>query len=346
MSLVLRVCYAGVVMLFATLSGNAAAEQLRLDGFNIVVTPVHRFGSAGAGRAIAQAKRVGASTLAVIPFLWQATPTSGTIQRGDDMPDDEFRSAIRQVHAEGLRVVIKPHVWVPQSWAGAIAPAEEGDWRTWFAGYEHAIANIARIAAEERADAFILGTELRLTIARPEWRKVIATVRAVYPGPMLYVAHNIEGAERVPFWPELDAIGISLYPPLGADDDRNGRMIVIESVAARIDAIARLYGKPVIVGEVGLRSARGAAATPWQSPEERVAGPDPQLQADVLADWMRVLDRPSVRGVMIWRWLTDPDAGGSGDTDFTVQGKPAEAVLQCAWAQACAEAIVPFAQNR
>ena len=61
-----------------------------------------------------------------------------------------------------------------------------------------------------------------------------------------------------------------------------------------------------MVGEIGLRSAEGAAAKPWESAEERVAVADPLLQAEVLADWLGVLRRPSVRGVLIWRWFTDP----------------------------------------
>jgi hypothetical protein len=55
----------------------------------------------------------------------------------------------------------------------------------------------------------------------------------------------------------------------------------------------------------------------------------------VLGDWLAVLDRPAVRGVLVWRWFTDPDAGGPADTDFTVQGKPAGAMLRCAWTGAC-----------
>ncbi len=62
---------------------------------------------------------------------------------------------------------------------------------------------------------------------------------------------------------------------------------------------------------------------------------DPWLQARVISDWLTVLDRPTVRGVMVWRWFTDPEAGGPGDSDFTVQGKPAEAILLCFWTAAC-----------
>jgi len=139
----------------------------------------------------------------------------------------------------------------------------------------------------------------------------------------------------VPFWPELDLIGVTLYPPLGADGDRAGRLAVMRSVADRLDALAARAGKPVLVAEIGLRSAQGAAAKPWESAEERASPPDPSLQAEVLTDWLSVLDRPAVRGVMIWRWFTDPSAGGRADTDFTVQGKPAAAALACAWTHAC-----------
>lgn len=341
-----RAVLAGFAIVIAGAPTGQAAQVPRLDGFNIIVAPAHPFGSAGARRAIEQARHVGAGALAIIPFLWQASPASGEIGRGKDMPDEELRAAIRDVRARGLRAVIKPHVWVPGSWAGAVAPANDNDWRAWFAGYQSAIVQLARVAAEGKADAFVIGTELKLTVMRPEWRTIIRAVRAVYSGPLLYVAHNVEGAERVPFWGELDAVGVSLYPPLGGDDDRSGRQAVIAQVASRLDALAARYNKPVIVGEVGLRSAAGAAAMPWESPEERAAEPDPLLQADVLDAWLQALERPSVRGVLIWRWLTDPAGGGVGDTDFTVQGKPAELSLRCAWTGVCVKAGVEPDQKR
>jgi hypothetical protein len=145
----------------------------------------------------------------------------------------------------------------------------------------------------------------------------------------------VEEAETVPFWPLLDAIGVSLYPPLGADHDKIGRLTVMLAVTERLEDLSSRHGKPVVVTEIGLRSAKGAAAKPWESAEERNAIADPELQAEVLADWLAVLDRPAIRGVLIWRWFTDPAAGGRDDTDFTVQGKPAEEVLLCAWTAAC-----------
>lgn len=307
----------------------------RVDGFNVVATPDHPFGSAGAERSLGLAKRLGASAVAIIPFLWQPTTSSPEIGSGNEMSDDALRLGIRQAHAQGLTVVVKPHVWVPDSWAGAVEPDSEQAWRIWFSRYRTELERIARVAAEERAESLVVGTELTKTSHRPEWIELIGAARRLFPGQLFYVAHNVDEAEALTFWPSLDAIGVSLYPPLGVDNDRTGRLSIMRGVADRLEGLSRRDGKPVLVGEIGLRSAKGAAAKPWESAEERVADADPQLQAEVIADWLTALDRPSVRGVMVWRWFTDPDAGGASDTDFTVQGKPAEAVLACAWSSVC-----------
>jgi hypothetical protein len=311
------------------------ARGQRIDGVNVIVTPGHPFGSASAERSLAAARGLGATTLAIVPFLWQQSPSNPNIVRGTDVPDAALREAIRQARTLGFSVVVKPHVWVPHSWAGAIELVSEDDWHIWFEQYRDELERIARIAAAEGADSLVIGTELAKTTQRPEWTELIATARSAFPRTLLYVAHNIEEAEDVPFWHLLDAVGVSLYPPLGADDDRIGRIATMTEVADRLDALSSATGKPVVVGEIGLRSAQGAAAKPWESAEERAASADPLLQAEVLADWLAVLDRPAIRGILIWRWFTDPDAGGLADTDYTVQGKPAEHVLKCAWTDHC-----------
>ena len=324
-----------IALAMLSLVAAAPSPVKRFDGLNIIAVPGHPFGSETANRSMAQAKRLGAVGLAIVPFLWQSTPQSPAISRGSDMPDDELRSAIRETRKLGMAAIVKPNVWVPLSWAGAVEPASEQDWSAWFKAYDEAITHIARIAAEEKAEALIIGTELTKTSRRSEWKGLIGRVRAIYPGLLFYVAHNSEEAEQVAFWPLLDAIGVSLYPPLGFDKDHDGRIREMEMSADRVDALAKRFDKPVIVAEIGLRSAKGAAAKPWESAEERKSAADPVLQAEVLADWLRVLDRPTVQGVLIWRWLSDPSAGGLADTDFTVQGKPAEGVLLCAWTVGC-----------
>lgn len=333
-----RPLFAAALLLGVLASGRAPAQPVperRLDGFNVIAAPGHPFGSISTILALSNAERLGARAIAVVPFFWQPGPASPDLVRGNDMADSELHAAIRDAHTLGLAVLVKPHVWVPQSWAGAVSMQSEAAWRQWFANYHSQLDRIAGIAEEEHAEALAIGTELAGTTQHPEWSELIGDVRKLYSGRLLYVAHNVEEAENIPFWDRLDAIGVSLYPPLGADDDRSARRAAMSAIADRLEKLAARTGKYVIVGEIGLRSARGAAARPWESAEERTAAPDPSLQAEVLADWLATLARPSIRGVLIWRWLTNPNAGGLTDTDFTVQGKPAESVLACAWSGAC-----------
>jgi hypothetical protein len=73
----------------------APASAQRLDGLNVIATPGHPFGSISAERSLAAAKRLGAGAVALVPFLWQASPHDSNIARGKDMPDSELRAGRR-----------------------------------------------------------------------------------------------------------------------------------------------------------------------------------------------------------------------------------------------------------
>ena len=88
----------------------------------------------------ANAKLLGARAAAIVPFLWQSDPSSPDLVRGQDMNDDELRAAIRDAHALGLTVLVKPHVWVPGNWAGTVVMKSEQTWQKWFANYRREIA--------------------------------------------------------------------------------------------------------------------------------------------------------------------------------------------------------------
>src|SRR5579872_2772455 len=178
-------------MLLAVAALSAAAWQAaraeprlqqRFDGLNVIATPEHPFGTASATLSLANAKLLGARAVAVVPFLWQATPADPHLVRGDDINDAQLHAAIVDAHALGLAVIVKPHVWVPQSWAGAVAMTSEEEWHEWFANYRRELQRIAQIAKAENAEALAIGTELAATSQRPEWQELIASVRAVYPG--------------------------------------------------------------------------------------------------------------------------------------------------------------------
>jgi len=312
----------------ATLVGSpgwslTASPASALRGFNLIESETAPFGSSDAEASIRRLAATGATAAAIVPFLWQADAFSDDIVMGDAVPEDRLRAGLEQIRAAGLATVVKPHVWVPERWAGAIAVRDE-DKARWHDAYRDILLDLARTAQGAQAEVLVLGTEIRGMSDSPRWEGLIEDLRGVFAGKMTYVAHGADEAERIAFWPRLDAVAVSLYPPLGADDAPDAWRRVIETELDRVEAVARAVDKPVWIAEIGIRSAKGAAARPWESAEERVAAPDPQLQAAVLSQWLQALGDRKIEDVWIWRWLTNPEGGGQQDTDFTVQNKLAE----------------------
>ncbi len=313
---------------------GVAQTQSRPDalrGFNLIETLNAPFGSPAAAMTMRAMRDSGANAVALVPFLWQASAASPDIVLGDALPLDRLRAGIGQARAAGLAVVLKPHVWVPGAWAGAVTMANAGDWRRWFAGYRRIVTMLAQLAAEESVDQLVVGTELRHAAADPAWKPLIAEVRSLFRGPLLYVAHGADEAEATSFWRDLDAVGVSLYPALGPARDKGAWHRAMAAELGRVHAVAERAGRPLWVGEIGIRSANDATLKPWESAEERAAAPDPQLQAHVIGAWLHELAKAPPAATFVWRWLTDPGAGGPQDTDFTVQGKPAVPVIRAQW---------------
>jgi len=308
----------------------AQVDQVALRGFNLVETDEVPFGSAAARQSIETLAGTGATAAAVIPFLWQETADAGDIEMGNALPPERIVAGVEQLHAAGLAAIVKPHVWVPESWAGAIEPEATSRSR-WYAAYGEILQDVAKTAEQAKAEVLVIGTELRGVSGASEWKAIIAKVRNIFSGRITYVAHGADEAEEVAFWPELDAVAVSLYPVLGADDAFGDWDRAMAEQLDRVEAVARSFGKPVWIAEIGIRSAQGAALKPWESAEERVSPPDMALQAQVLKHWLSALEARGIRDVWIWRWFSDPEGGGPEDTDFTVQNKTAQTVITQCW---------------
>jgi hypothetical protein len=251
-----------------------------------------------------------------------------------------LRSAIRASRRLGLRVALKPQIVVQGSWHGRIRMTSEADWACWFGAYGAELAEMARLAEDEGVAMLVAGTELKGTEHRPEWRLLIGRLRHTYSGELAYVLHEMEDADRFSATDLVGSLGVTLYPPLGDSPDRQGMAVAVAAAVAGLREWARSGDRPVWIAEVGIGSRAGAQARPWewneQAPEPRV--PDPQLQATVIDLWLGALEGRWHRGVWVWNWFSDPEAGGPADTDFTPQNKPAEAMLRCRWGGRCEEA--------
>ncbi len=297
-------------------------------GVNLVEDAAAPFGNAAALRSFRDLARAGASVVALIPFFWQPGENDPRLVPGSALSPDGLRRGMAQARECGLDIVVKPHVWVPERWAGAIFFTAEEDWTAWFAAYENALLPHAKAAAEGGATTFCIGTELRHTTGRPEWGGIIERLRDAFPGRLTYVAHNAAGAAAVAFWDRLDMIAMTSYPVLGPGSDPAAWRKAMRVELSVLRGLGVRHAKPAWLGEIGLRSVGGATLRPWESAEERAGTPNLAVQRDVLSAWLDEARALGIDTALIWRWLSDPDGGGSGDTDFTIQNKPASRLLR------------------
>jgi len=300
-------------------------------GVNLVQSQNARLGSAAARASLERVRDLGANTVAIAPFLYQEKPTDPRVIVGDAVSDAELVAGIRAARALGLRVWLKPHIWIPGHWAGEVRMDNARAWQQWFATYSPLVLHYAALAQREGVERFSVGVELEQSIDRPEWTALITAVRKVYRGRITYVAHGLEEAERITFWGALDDISLSYYPALGPTATRGALEAQVQAHLRGLRRYAQRQRRPVLIAELGLRSAAGAQERPWESAEERHAAPDELVQANVLDLWLTALNQPWVSGVLVWRWLSDPQGGGGTDTDFTPQHKLAEGVLLAHW---------------
>ena len=285
---------------------------------------------------------LGATHIAVVPFAFQRRTDDPHLRTNYDADwytegDRGIRALARQADSLGLRLVLKPQVWIgshdPEQWSANIGFETEADWTEWEAGYRDFALHYARLSAEIDAPLLVIGTELARAVREREafWRSLIAEIRTVYDGELTYAANWYEDFEHVPFWDALDAIGIQAYFPLTdapaptVTDLRTGW----DRHERAIEAVYQRTGKPVLFTEVGYRDVPHAAARPWEWPsrQEPTLKPDEALQARLYeAFFEEVWPEPWMAGAILWKWHPPSDRSRVGD--FTPQGKLAEAVIR------------------
>ena len=162
----------------------------------------------------------------------------------------------------------------------------------------------------------------------------IRTMCVERAGQLTYAA-NWDNFTEVRFWDLLDYIGVDAYFPLSPDKVPSVRSLVRlwKEPAQRIEFLHTYYKKPVLFTEFGYRSIDNCAWKHWEFEHvphhERVnlAAQQNAYRAFFEYYWQR----DWFAGVFIWQWYTNhARAGGSADSDFTPQNKPAEDVI-CRW---------------
>ena len=257
------------------------------------------------------------------------------IRRRDSM----WRNNIKMVHEAGMKVFLKPHIWIGRSgngkWRSDIDPEGE-DWKTWSESYREFILYYAKLAASANADMYCIGTELAiLSVKRPEfWIELIEDVREIYSGELTYAANWYKEYDRITFWDKLDYIGIQAYFPLSKKEYASVPDISKgwQKYLGEIEEVHNRFGKKVLFTELGYKSTNDSAVKPWEwmdYSEENREKLSTQTQANCYeAFFDSVWHNDWFAGVHIWQWRSQYErSGGEENLDFTPQRKPAETVI-------------------
>jgi hypothetical protein len=309
------------------LRGVSLAMSNRLEG---------GYHAPAVGEQLAALQRLGADAVSLMPFAFQRDPRSPALSFVARSPAGEtdigLIHAARLARSRGLRVLYKPHVWVGHdAWSGQIEMTSERDWQDWFRAYRLYAVHHALLAGWAGADLYSVGCELSKTTPREaEWRALIRAVRTFFPGPVTYSANWYGDLEGIRFWSDLDAVGVDAYFPLSPSPQASERDLArgAAEVAARLRAVARRTGLPLLLTEVGF-AARQAA---WVEPHTEGGEYSEEDQARAYRALFRALGRPSwLAGAFVWKAFSAPGGPPRGigpRADFRFQGRQAEAVIR------------------
>ncbi len=249
-------------------------------------------------------------------------------------------ATIQKARLAGIKVMLKPQLYVPGAWTGDLDFSTDEAWGNWEKDYEHYILTFAKLATDLDVEVFCVGTEFRNHIKkRPSfWPQLIDKVQAQYKGQVTYAA-NWDDFDAVPFWRKLDFIGINAYFPLKKSKTPSPHDLLEawQPYLRRIENYAKTQERPVAFTEFGYLSVDGCAGKTWKL-EQNIQ----QLKVNELAQ-AHALDallhacseRDWWQGGFIWKWFPNMHGHeGYLEKDYTPQDKMAEKVLEKWYCQA------------
>ncbi len=240
---------------------------------------------------------------------------------------------IEILHKNKIRVMLKPQIWIWRGeFTGYLKMESEEKWKELEESYSKFILEYASLAQSANVEIFCIGTELeQFIVHRPKyWSELISKIKKVYKGKLTYAA-NWDEYKRVPFWEQLDYIGVDAYFPISESatpaisEARNGW----QRWKQELKAVSEINNRKILFTEYGYRSVDHSGKEPWQtSREEQKVNLD--AQANLLtALYEEIWSESWFAGGYIWKWFIEHDRAGGEDNDrFTPQNKPAGLVVQ------------------
>ena len=283
-------------------------------------------------------KDVNANWIAVIPYGYSKKGLPSVYYNSDWQWWGERSKGIREsillAKKKGLKVMVKPQVYIPGGWIGDMDFKSENEWEEWEDTYKAYILEFVKIAIEEKADMFCIGTEYKIAAQKREkyWRELIAEVRSIFDGKVIY-SSNWDGYGKIPFWDAVDYIGISAYFPLSNHKTPKVNLLKKEwkPIANKLKRFSSKWDRKIVFTEYGYLSVDGCAHRSWELEKKVNSLPiNERAQANaynaLLASFW---SQDFWAGGFLWKWFPNMRGHeGYPNRDYTPQGKVAESVIR------------------
>ncbi|UZR93619.1 glycoside hydrolase family 113 [Chondrinema litorale] len=329
--------------LTSNLSSQAKTKSLSEDfywkGFNFTHEGYRIYNgylSEHAALSLEKLKSLNSNSIAVIPYSFMRNPNQPEPFRiphnGGGETDESVFHTIYQAKQKGLKVLLKPQIWVGRnSWPGEIELKSNADWDLFFDYYYQWIRHYALIAEMYHADALCLGVELsKTTLKHPKkWEAMISEIRKIYSGKLTYSANWGEEFEKVKFWDAFDYIGISCYYPLSKSTEPDEKELIkgFKQNLKKLKTVSDKFDKPILLTEIGFRSIESPWVQPHDYPGEQQASEMAQQKCyDVVFDCLK--NEKWCKGLFWWKWPTTFENSHSDDRDFSPHNKAAEKTVK------------------
>lgn len=322
------------ILLFIVSATNAISQSEKINGMNIVGER-----SIATESQLSEVQKKSASNwVALTPYSF-CSVDDPKLRFDEEWQwkgerSDGIIAAINASQNLGLKIMIKPHIWVKEhGWAGDLN-YNEHDWLIWEEAYRGYILNYAHIADSLSVNMLCIGTEVRksASVRTQFWTRLIKDVRKIYSGQLIYAA-NWDNYHNISFWNDLDFIGVDAYFPLDSHKSVNYEVLCLktDSVNTVLADFSEQFSKQIIFTEFGFRSVNFSAWRHWELPNSYQ---NPQLGFNSLNQilgfrsfFKTFWKEEYVAGGFVWKW--HPSISGSLKTnDFTPQGKPALEVIK------------------
>lgn len=328
--------------------------------------PANVLESAGSNTSLLKMQQMGTDTVAINTWWFQTAYNSNAVQEEDNhfsATTSSIANCIDYIHNTlHMKVLLKPMLDVDDgNWRAYIAPSDPDAWFGYNAGnpyvnassvpvagsYGDYIGKMADVAQQHHAEMFSIGCEMNNmenAVNTTRWSHLISNVRNRYAGPLTYSANwstagtgpagNVAGGyTTVPFWSQLDYVGIDAYFNLTNSNSPTQTQLntawtnIANSIENWRSNVANgASTKRLIFTEVGYASYDGSNRTPYSGPGTQVVDTNEQAMS-YRALMTAMSQKPWWDGAFWWNWTTSAAAGGTNDKNYTPQNKPAQQVL-------------------